>query len=100
MSLFTVLTKAIPFKLPLVIDIFFVVLIITLNVLSIFLKLKYKRNRKEANGLFIGQLLSEEVDYTSLLKCYAIGGNKYKDKIMDNERFLRKINSVEDKNIK
>lgn len=94
LSLFTVLTKAIPFKLPLVIDIFFVVLIITLNVLSIFLKLKYKRNRKEANGLFIGQLLSEEVDYTSLLKCYAIGGNKYKDKIMDNERFLRKINDT------
>lgn len=100
LSIFAVLTKVFPFKLPLVIDIFFVVIIITLNVLSISLKQKYKSNRKEANGLFIRQLLSEEINYTSLLKCYAIGGKEYKDKIMDNERFLRKINSVEDKNIK
>ena len=43
----------------------------------------------------MNQLLSEEINYESLLKCYAIGGNEYKDKIMENERFLRKINSEE-----
>lgn len=99
-SIIALLTKVISFPLPFNIDICLIILTINLNFVSLYLKYKNKKNRKEAKEIFMNQLLSEEIDYKSLLKCYAIGGNKYKDKIMENERFLRKIKSVEVKNNK
>lgn len=99
-SIIALLPKVFPFSLPLNIDTCLIILTINLNFVSLYLKYKNKKNRKEAKEIFMNQLLSEEIDYISLLKCYAIGGNKYKDKIMENERFLRKIKSVEVKNNK
>lgn len=96
----TIFTKVLTIELPRIIDTSLVVLSITQNVLNVFLKYKYKSDRKKANEIFNNQLLSEKIDYKELIKCYAIGGNKYKDKIMENEKFLRKINSVEVENIK
>lgn len=96
----TIFTKVLTIELPRIIDTSLVVLSITQNVLNGFFKYKYKSDRKKANEIFNNQLLSEKIDYKELIKCYAIGGNKYKDKIIENEKFLRKINSVEVENIK
>jgi len=95
LSIITILTKVFSFPLPLNIDTCLVILIVNLNFVSLFLKFENKKNKKKAKEIFMNQLLSEEINYESLLKCYAIGGNEYKDKIMENERFLRKINSEE-----
>jgi len=91
----TIFTKVLTIELPRIIDTSLVVLSITQNVLNGFFKYKYKNDRKKAKEIFNNQLLSKKIDYKELIKCYAIGGNKYKDKIMENEKFLRKINSVE-----
>lgn len=100
LSIIALLTKVFSFPLPLNIDTCLIILIINLNFVSLYLKYKNKKNRKKAKEIFMKQLLSEEIDYKLLLECYFIGGNKYKDKIMENERFLRKIKSVEVKNNK
>lgn len=100
LTIITILTKVFSFQLLFNIDTCLIILIINLNFVSLYLKYKNKKNKKEAKEIFMNQLLSEEIDYNSLLKCYVIGGSKYKDKIMENERFLRKIKSVEVKNNK
>lgn len=72
-----------------------IVFLINLNIINIYLKHRDKKNEETAQEIFSNQLMIEDPSYTELLKCYSIGGKKYKDKIMETEKFLRIIKSKE-----
>lgn len=96
LSILTIGDKIFPIHFWDFIDAILVVLVVNLNSINIYIKHRDKKNGEIAGGILRNQLLAEETDYEELKKCYAIGGKKYKDKIMENEKFLRKILSMEE----
>ena len=53
------------------------------------------KNHKKAQNIFQEQLLLEKPRYKELKKCYYHGGEKYKEKLLSTEKFLRLIKKRE-----
>mgnify|MGYP000984260775 FL=1 len=53
------------------------------------------KKNEEAQKIFEVQLLSHNPDYGELKKCYYYGGEKYKEKLLSNEKFLKVIMASE-----
>lgn len=68
-----------------------VLIIGTVVIISMKLKNKSKKNNNIAQKIFEVQLLSNNTDYEELKKCYYHGGEKYKEKLLSNEKFLNII---------
>lgn len=66
-------------------------LIIFLTVLGVIIKYEVSKKYKIAQKIFEVQLLSNNPDYEELKKCYYHGGEKYKEKLLSTEKFLRLI---------
>ncbi|HFU4189238.1 TPA: hypothetical protein ACGO8C_000733 [Streptococcus suis] len=70
-----------------------ILLTILLISVTFFANKKLRNNTEEARLIFREQLLiqSSQIDYDMLKKCYALGGEQYKDKMLSNEKFLKII---------
>jgi hypothetical protein len=95
LSIFTILVEILPTKLPPFINATLIVIVVNLNGVNIYLNHRTKKCEEIAKKIMETQLMSKKVSYNELLKCYAVGGQKYKDKILENQRFLRLIRSKE-----
>lgn len=95
LSIFTILVEILPTKLPPFINATLIVIVVNLNSVNIYLNHRSKKCEEKAKKIMETQLMSKKVSYNELLKCYAVGGQKYKDKILENQRFLRLIRSKE-----
>ncbi|WP_142917656.1 hypothetical protein [Streptococcus anginosus] len=72
-----------------------VLIIGTVTIISIKFKNKSEKNNSVAQKIFEVQLLSDNPDYEELKKCYYYGGEKYKEKLLSNEKFLKVIMASE-----
>lgn len=77
-----------------------VLIIGTVVIISMKLKNKSKKNNNIAQKIFEVQLLSNNPDYEELKKCYYHGGEKYKEKLLSTEKFLKVIVKNELKSLK
>mgnify|MGYP000929764377 FL=1 len=77
-----------------------IVYLLSITVTQIYMDYKLGESQKEAEEHFENLLLRDpgEVDYTNLVKCYYIGGNKYKEKILNTREFLKIIKNHEQQN--
>lgn len=77
-----------------------IVYLLSITVTQIYMDYKIGESQKEAEEHFENLLLCDpsEVSYTSLVKCYYIGGNKYKEKILSTREFLKIIKNHEQQN--
>lgn len=60
-------------------------------ILTQVIKRESNKRQQTAQEVFQEQLLSNNSDYEELKKCYYYGGEKYKEKILSTEKFLRLI---------
>lgn len=69
----------------------------TLTLIQIYLEYKNSTNDETAQEIFQEQLLKteEDIDYNRLVECYYYGGEKYKEKLLSTEKFLRLIKKHE-----
>lgn len=58
-------------------------------------KSKHFKNEDRAQEIFQEQLLLKVPQYEKLKKCYSYGGEKYKEKLLSNEKFLKVIMASE-----
>lgn len=72
-----------------------ITLIININCVNIIIEKKAKSDSEKASKIFMKQLLIDNPSYSELLKCYKFGGNEYKEKILEVEKFLKIINKKE-----
>ena len=70
-------------------------LIIFLTVLGVIIKYEVSKKYKIAQKIFQEQLLLKSPNYGKLKKCYYHGGEKYKEKLLSNEKFLKVIMASE-----
>lgn len=77
-----------------------IVYLLSITVTQIYMDYKLGESQKEAEEHFENLLLRDpgEVEYTNLVKCYYIGGNKYKEKILNTREFLKIIKNHEQQN--
>ena len=70
----------------------------TMTLMQISLERKCSKNEEIAQQIFQEQLLKNEddIDYNRLVECYYYGGEKYKEKLLSTEKFLRVIIGTED----
>lgn len=70
---------------------------ITTNVLPSIISWRCKKSYEKAEEIFQKQLMksSSQINYDELKSCYYYGGEKYKDKMLSNEKMLRKIRRME-----
>ena len=72
--------------------------LLNITLTQICLDLRLETCHSEAEEIFEKILLDDhEVSYDDLLKCYAKGGNKYREKILGNKKFLKVITDIEKK---
>lgn len=72
--------------------------LLNITLTQICLDLRLETCHSEAEEIFEKILLDDhEVAYDDLLKCYAKGGNKYREKILGNKQFLKVITDIEKK---
>ena len=72
--------------------------LLNITIMQIRLNFKLKKSQLEAEEIFENVLLSdydEKTEYQKLLKCYAKGGDKYKEKILSDREFLKLIKRFE-----
>lgn len=72
--------------------------LLNITIMQIRLNFKLKKSQLEAEKIFENVLLSnddEKTEYQKLLKCYAKGGDKYKEKILSDREFLKLIKRFE-----
>jgi len=72
-----------------------ITLIININCVNIIIGKKAKSGAEKASKIFMQQLLIDNPRYSELLECYRLGGNEYKEKILEVEKFLKIINEKE-----
>lgn len=77
-----------------------IIYLLSITVTQIYMDYKIGESQKEAEEHFENLLLCDpgEVSYTSLVKCYYIGGDKYKEKILSTREFLKIIKNHEQQN--
>lgn len=77
-----------------------IVYFLSITVTQIYMAYKLGESQKEAEEYFENLLLRDpgEVNYTNLVKCYYIGGNKYKEKILNTREFLKIVKNHEQQN--
>ena len=70
---------------------------VTMTLIQILLDRKCLKNEAIAQEIFQEQLLKneEDIDYNRLVECYYYGGEKYKEKLLNTEKFLRLIEKRE-----
>ncbi|RSI09810.1 hypothetical protein [Streptococcus sanguinis] len=71
--------------------------VVTMTLIQIYLENKSSKNEETAQEIFQEQLLKNEddIDYNRLVECYYYGGEKYKEKLLSTEKFLRLIKKRE-----
>ncbi|HFR3977649.1 TPA: beta-carotene 15,15'-monooxygenase, partial [Streptococcus suis] len=52
---------------------------------------KMKKMQEEAEKIFRKEVLRIHPVYANLKRCYVVGGETYKDKMLSNEKFLKVI---------
>lgn len=64
---------------------------------NIIIDYQFSKSEKFAQEIFQEQLLKNEddIDYNRLVECYYYGGEKYKEKLLSTEKFLRLIKKRE-----
>lgn len=79
-----------------------VIIIITISSrgIEVFIDNLYAEGEQEAQKIFREQLLLENPNYEKLKKCYYYGGEKYKEKLLSTEKFLKVIVKNELKSLK
>lgn len=74
-------------------------LFVFITILGWLINFEVSKRKKVAQKIFEKQLLLSNPDYEELKKCYYYGGEKYKEKILSTEKFLRLIKQREIYNI-
>lgn len=73
--------------------------LLNITLIQILLDLRLEKNQAEAEKIFEKILIDDhDAKYADLLRCYAKGGNKYREKILENKQFLKVINEIENNN--
>lgn len=72
-----------------------VVLTFSATITKLIIDSELKKRYADAQKIFEVQLLSNNPDYEELKKCYYHGGEKYKEKLLSTEKFLRLIKQKE-----
>lgn len=70
---------------------FLLLLVIETALISFFVKRRKDKQYKEAQKIFEKELLKPIPNYQELKKCYYYGGEKYKEKMLSTEKFLKVI---------
>lgn len=76
--------------------------LLNITLIQIILNSRLEKNQSEAEKIF-EKILIDDIDdkgaqYADLRRCYAKGGNKYREKILENKQFLKVINDIEKNN--
>lgn len=73
--------------------------LLNITLIQIILNLRLEKNQSEAEKIFEKILIDDNgAQYADLRRCYAKGGNKYREKILENKQFLKVINDIEKNN--
>lgn len=73
--------------------------LLNITLIQIILDLRLEKNQSEAEKIFEEILIDDNgAQYADLRMCYAKGGNKYREKILENKQFLKVINDIEKNN--
>jgi len=101
LSIFTILSivSEIKWELNLFLSLFLSCVTISTTILSFLIDQKVAKGHTEAREIFAKQLLLYNPDYEELKKCCFYGGEKYKEKLLSTEKFLRLIKKKEVYNI-